>query len=144
MIDPKQTFAVRYAGIHAMRFCYGLRPQEYRQPALKTLEAMLPDGDVADFAVEDLRKWKLWDLTPSVLAQYGKKSRDAPLVRRHRDFALLAEPFIPRKPCRIYKFVTPVCATLAFYGIFTVINSIHNFVHSRRGALLCIARNCGL
>jgi hypothetical protein len=37
---------------------------------------------VADLALEDLRKWKMWDLTGTVLAQFGKPSHDAPIARR--------------------------------------------------------------
>ena len=33
-------------------------------------------------AIQDLRRWQLWDLTDDVLAQHGKKSHDAPLMRR--------------------------------------------------------------
>jgi hypothetical protein len=49
---------------------------------LKGVATVLPQGDIADIAVEDLRRWKLWDLTDDVLALYGRKSHDAPLMRR--------------------------------------------------------------
>jgi hypothetical protein len=72
----------RLCAINAVRFCYTLKMGEYRQGALRCLEAMVPDGDAADFAVEDLRKWQIWDLTPLVLAQYHKKSHAVPIIRR--------------------------------------------------------------
>ena len=37
---------------------------------------------MADLAVEDLRRWGLWELTPKVLAQYGKPTHSSPIVRR--------------------------------------------------------------
>jgi hypothetical protein len=42
----------------------------------------LPQGDIADMTIEDLRRWQYWDLTPQVLAQYGKESHNAPIMRR--------------------------------------------------------------
>ena len=72
----------RYSAINALRFCYSLKLGDYRPGALRCLEAMLPDGDAADFAVEDLRKWQIWDLTTTVLAQYEKQSHAAPITRR--------------------------------------------------------------
>ena len=43
--------------------------------------AALPQGDLADLAIEDLRRWQMWELTDDVLALYGRKSHDAPLMR---------------------------------------------------------------
>jgi hypothetical protein len=80
--DPKKPFPVRFSAICALRFCYSLKPQEYKQDTLRCLEGMVQDGDVADMAIEDLRKWKLWDLTTTVLAQHGKKSHATPITRR--------------------------------------------------------------
>ena len=42
--------------------------------------AILPQEDIADLAVGDLRHWKIWDLTTQVVALYGQKSHDAPLM----------------------------------------------------------------
>jgi len=33
-------------------------------------------------AIEDLRRWQWWELTPTVLAQYGKPTHAAPLMKR--------------------------------------------------------------
>ena len=38
--------------------------------------------DIADLAVEDLRQWQAWDLTPQVLGEFGKPTHAAPIVRR--------------------------------------------------------------
>jgi hypothetical protein len=43
---------------------------------------LVTQGELADLAVEDLRRWQWWELTPTVLAQYGKPTHDAPLVQR--------------------------------------------------------------
>ena len=46
------------------------------------MAAVLPEGDLADLAIEDLRRWQMWDMTADVLSQYGKKSHSAPIMRR--------------------------------------------------------------
>lgn len=80
--DSKKPFNDRYAVLRTFRFYHGWKPQESREQILHGLETALAQGDVADLAIEDLRRWKMWDLTDQVLAQYGKKSHDAPIVRR--------------------------------------------------------------
>lgn len=80
--DAGRPFPDRYAVLGMLRFLHNWKPDASRQDVLRGLELMLPQGDVADLAVEDLRRWQIWDLTAQVLAQYGKKSHDAPIVRR--------------------------------------------------------------
>ena len=43
---------------------------------------MLRQGELADLAVEDLRKWGRWETADKVLALYGKPSHNIPIVRR--------------------------------------------------------------
>jgi hypothetical protein len=80
--DPSKDFRMREAVLRTMRFCYGWQPKESKDHVLKGVAAALPHGDIADIVIEDLRRWKLWDLTEDVLALYGRKSHDAPLMRR--------------------------------------------------------------
>lgn len=80
--DEKKPFPVRFAVLRTLRFHHGWKPDETREPVLKGLAVLLPQGDIADLAVEDLRRWKMWDLTRDVLAVYGQKTHDAPLMRR--------------------------------------------------------------
>lgn len=80
--DEKKSFTLRFAVLRTLRFQYGWRPKEVRDQVLVGLKVLIPQGDIADLAIEDLRRWQLWDLTPDVLAQYEKKSHDAPLMRR--------------------------------------------------------------
>ena len=46
------------------------------------MEFALARNDLADLVIEDMRRWQDWDLTPSVLALFGKKGFDAPIMRR--------------------------------------------------------------
>jgi hypothetical protein len=80
--DPKRPFPERNAALATVRFFYRSQPGAMRGHVLKALAVLLPQGDMADLAVEDLRHWQEWDLTADVLAQYGKKSHEAPMVRR--------------------------------------------------------------
>ncbi|HMF11458.1 MAG TPA: hypothetical protein VKE94_04110, partial [Gemmataceae bacterium] len=80
--DPGKEFRLREAIVRTLRFHYGLSPKGNKERVLKGLASALSQGDLADVAIEDLRRLQLWDVTEDVLAQYGKKSHDAPLMRR--------------------------------------------------------------
>jgi hypothetical protein len=80
--DGHKPFRERFLVLRALRFFYNWKPAATRREVLRGLALALEQGDLADLAVEDLRRWQLWDLTPAVLAQYGKESHAAPIVRR--------------------------------------------------------------
>ena len=80
--NSKRPFSERFAAARTLRFFHNCQPVETRPQVLRGLAVMLADGEVADLAVEDLRRWKLWDLTAKVLAQYGRPTHDTPIVRR--------------------------------------------------------------
>jgi hypothetical protein len=80
--DEKQAFPVRYAVVRMLRFYHAWKPEDTRERVLQGMAAILRQSDIADVAVEDLRRWKSWDLTDDVLALYGKKGYDAPLMQR--------------------------------------------------------------
>lgn len=80
--DGKTPLPVRLAVVRTLRFYHGWQPQETRPQVLAALAGMLAQGELADLAVEDLRRWKMWDLTTQVLALNGQKGFDAPLMQR--------------------------------------------------------------
>jgi hypothetical protein len=80
--DGRKPLPVRLAVVRTLQFYHGWQPKESRAHVLKGLEAMIVQGELADIAVEDLRQWKMWDLTREVLALYGKKGYDSPIVQR--------------------------------------------------------------
>ncbi len=80
--DAKRPLLERIAAVRALRVCYTLKLGDYRQEALRCYAAMVPDGNIADVAIDDLRRWQLWDLSDAVLAQYDKQSHAAPITRR--------------------------------------------------------------
>ena len=43
---------------------------------------LLEQDDIADLAIEDLRKWKRWEMCDKVLGLYGRKGFDVPIIER--------------------------------------------------------------
>jgi hypothetical protein len=82
LADARQPFGVRLSALGAVRFFQASRAAECKAEVLKCCAALLPDGDFADQAVEDLRRWGYWDLSAAVFAQFGKPTHAAPIVRR--------------------------------------------------------------
>lgn len=80
--DAKRPFSVRLSAIGTVRFLQSTRGTDCKTEVLKCCAALLPHGDLADQAIEDLRRWEYWDLTTDVLAQFGKPTHAAPMVRR--------------------------------------------------------------
>src|SRR5262249_52415211 len=66
---PKENFLYRYAALRAVRFLH-----QYRQDLVPKKELvgaallLLTQDDISDMAIEDLRKWKSWDVADKVLA----------------------------------------------------------------------------
>ena len=79
--DPKRPYQDKLAVLGTLRFFQAYQPVDYRKPILIGMAAVVARGDMADMAVEDLRRWKWWDLTKHVLAQYNKPTHAAPLVK---------------------------------------------------------------
>ena len=42
---------------------------------------LLKQKDIADLAIEDLRKWERWDIADQVLDLYAQASHDVPIIR---------------------------------------------------------------
>lgn len=79
--DGKRNLQQRLAAVRAVRFYQGWQPEKYRAQVLKALEIMIVQGELADMAIEDLRKWKMWDRTRAVLGVYGKKGYESPILK---------------------------------------------------------------
>jgi hypothetical protein len=79
--EPKRPYQDKLAVLGTLRFFQAYRPADSRKPILAGMAAVVSRGDMADMAVEDLRRWKWWELTRHVLAQYNKPTHAAPLVK---------------------------------------------------------------
>jgi hypothetical protein len=82
LADDKESYSVRLSTIATVRFFQATRGNECKADVLKCCAALLPDGDLADQAIEDLRRWGYWDLTADVLAQFPKPTHSGSIVRR--------------------------------------------------------------
>jgi hypothetical protein len=81
--DPKKEFLMRYAALRTVRFLWEYRPDLVDKKQLAAGVAQLLDqSDIADLAVEDLRKWGVWDMTDKVLGLQKSEAYKTPIVRR--------------------------------------------------------------
>ncbi len=84
MKNPKKEFLFRYAALRAIRFFFEFTPDLFpRKKLVEAIVLLLDQEDISDLAIEDLRKWKVWDEADKVL---GLQEKDAykkiPIVRR--------------------------------------------------------------
>jgi hypothetical protein len=82
LADGHKSLPMRLAVLRTLRFYQGSQPKESRPQILKAMRTVIEQGELADLAFEDLRRWQLWDLTADVLKRYGEKGFDAPLMKR--------------------------------------------------------------
>jgi hypothetical protein len=81
--DGKKEFMIRYAALRAVRFFWDSRPDLVSQKKLKEgLSCLLEQSDIADLAIDDLRKRQCWDLTDAALGLRNNKAYEIPIVRR--------------------------------------------------------------
>jgi len=81
--DGSKEFVVRYAALRASRFFWEFRPDVVDKKKIVDAVCLLLDqGDIADMAIDDLRKWGRSDMADRVLALWRKESHDVPIVKR--------------------------------------------------------------
>jgi hypothetical protein len=82
--DGKKEFMLRYAALRAVRFLWDSRPDLVDRKQLKEgMGVLLEQSDIADLAVDDLRKRECWDMTERVLALRKTKGYETiAIVRR--------------------------------------------------------------
>lgn len=80
--DPKSPFLQRYS-VYAGVLMLG-EAKSTAFPKAKQMEFMeifLDQGDMADFAIHEFRKWKRWEQTDRVLGLLDKKTHQAIVIR---------------------------------------------------------------
>jgi hypothetical protein len=81
--DPSKEFMLRYAALRAVRFFWDSRPDLLDKDELvRGVSELLDQSDIADLAIEDLRKWGRWETCDRILDLQNKKSHDVPIIRR--------------------------------------------------------------
>ena len=81
--NGKQEFLLRYACLRTLKFLWDQRPDLVSKSDLvQGMTLVLGQSDMADFGVEELRKWHQWQCTDQILALHGVKAYDIPVIRR--------------------------------------------------------------
>src|SRR5262249_35130897 len=64
----EKEFQLRYAGLRAVQFLWDIRRDVVKKKDLLAGVCLLLDqADVADYVIEDLRKWHCWQVSDKVL-----------------------------------------------------------------------------
>jgi hypothetical protein len=79
--DGRKSFQQRLSVVRAVRFFHGWQPEKYRAQIQQALEIMIVQGELGDLAIEDMRRWQLWDRTRDILALFGKKGYNTPIMK---------------------------------------------------------------
>jgi len=83
LTDPAKDFMLRWGALRAVRFFHDYRPDLIsKEKVINSLQPLLKQSDIADLAIEDLRKWKAWSLTPEILALQNTEAFKVAIVRR--------------------------------------------------------------
>ncbi len=81
--DSSKEFLLRYAALRCARFFWEFRPDVIEQKDIvAAVSQLLDQDDIADLAIEDLRKWKRWEMTDKVIGLFDRKSFDVPIIKR--------------------------------------------------------------
>jgi hypothetical protein len=81
--DANCDFVVRYQALRAARFFREVRPSMVDQTDLIAgFSLFLQQPDIADLAIESLRRWGLWSMSDQVLGTYDKAEFRIPIVER--------------------------------------------------------------
>ncbi|CAN5387856.1 hypothetical protein BH11PLA2_BH11PLA2_08410 [soil metagenome] len=82
LADKECPFIEKLSLLGTLRFFQTTRPKESHEQILAACKVLLKDGDFADLAMDDLRRWGWWDLTDMVLANFGQPGFTSPMARR--------------------------------------------------------------
>ncbi|MSQ93574.1 MAG: hypothetical protein EXR98_03350 [Gemmataceae bacterium] len=88
--DKEKPFLVRYSGLQTMRFLRESRAELInvkdlaagKSEIVKGIAGIMKVPDMADFAIEDLRKWKQWSYCDQILGLFGQKDFNTPIIRK--------------------------------------------------------------
>jgi hypothetical protein len=81
--DSKKEFMHRYAALQAVRFFWSSEPNVVDQKELvSSVRELLNQSDIADLAIEDLRKWGRWECCDEILGLQSRKSHNVSIIRK--------------------------------------------------------------
>ena len=82
LADGKRPISERIAAIGTVRFFQATRPADAKPAVLRCYRGVIRQAELADLAIEDLRRWGWWELTPDALAAFSAGGKPPPIVRR--------------------------------------------------------------
>jgi hypothetical protein len=89
VLKNSKDFNLRYAALRTCRFLYNERwdlkdttETKARDELVKGVALILEHKDMADFGIEDLRRWKRWDMADTVLGLFNRQSHNVGTVKR--------------------------------------------------------------
>ncbi len=82
LANGKVDVSLRLSIVRTLRFYHALNNKAHQEPIVKALETILAQGELADLAIEDLRRWQMWEQTRAVLGLWSRKGLDAPVMKR--------------------------------------------------------------
>jgi len=83
LADPKHEFLYRYAAVRAARFFWDYRTDVVSKDTIvKGMLEMIEQADMADFPIDDFRKWGRFEVSGKVLALAGRPSHKSSIVKR--------------------------------------------------------------
>jgi hypothetical protein len=81
--NAKKDFPMRYAALRAARFFVDSNKDVIsKQKCVDAVKPLLDQKDIADLAIEDLRRWETWELTKPILALKDRDGFDIPVMKR--------------------------------------------------------------
>jgi hypothetical protein len=82
--DSNSEFLVKHAALKALRFFWEYRSDVLgKKQILDAMAALMAHPDIADMPIDDLRKWKAWEMSDVVLKYAGAESHNSlPINRR--------------------------------------------------------------
>jgi hypothetical protein len=81
LADGKAPLPLRLSVTRAMRLHFGWQPDKARALVLDGARIMIDQGELADIAVEDLRRMRIWDLSQQIVGLFGRKGYDSPIMK---------------------------------------------------------------
>jgi hypothetical protein len=81
LTESQQNYAVRLGAFSTVRYLQEREAKASREPILAIYRELLDDHEMADMAMEDLRRWKWWDHTAAILKLYGQPGYQAKGMR---------------------------------------------------------------
>jgi len=80
---PEESFQFRYAALQTVRFFWEIRRDVIKKKDLLAgFCRLLPQADLADIAIEELRKWHCWEVSGQVVALAAKDTHNFRTMRR--------------------------------------------------------------